>query len=109
MYLRYRGGGVGHTVPVDLADPVPAPEEVLEVPQDCEEEADMGLGYVNEMEEEDIAGEEQELGDEEEDNEDEPDDEDIDEEIDEEDEEGETGLDANIGELLNNSLGYGDL
>lgn len=63
----------------------------------------------NEMEEEDIAGEEQELGDEEEDNEDEPDDEDIDEEIDEEDEEGETGLDANIGELLNNSLGYGDL
>lgn len=108
MYMRYRGGGVGHVVPVDVPDPLPTPDDLLHIPQDCEDEQEMG-GYLDE--DEDI---EEPEGDDEDDDVEDPkgEDEVEDDDEDEEDTEGHGGqeeTEREIGELMNDRLGYGDL
>lgn len=43
MYMRFRGGGVGHVVPVEVPDPQPEPQDLLDIPPDTSSVNDSGI------------------------------------------------------------------
>ncbi|KAK7696214.1 hypothetical protein QCA50_000867 [Cerrena zonata] len=117
MYMRFKGGGIGHVVSVDVADPIPEGVDALDIGDDVDMDGDglTGDGRDNGGREDDVEEDEEENEeDEEDDNEgDNADDEEgvgLDDEDNDLDGNGlEDDGDQHLTDMLNDTLGYDTL